>query len=136
MSWSVANSGTLTINQSVGTVTGTSKLVNVGTVAGTKTYTLTNTRTLNGVTRNATSSTAISVLAAKVCNYVASTYVWNDFTVTTPTPPFLASHHTSISWNGTNIYNGVRVATYTSGGFTYTKGTAQNSGGLYQVCRE
>lgn len=62
LSWSTAGSSSLSIDQGVGAVTGTSKVVAVGTITGNKTYTLTSTSTLNGVTRTANQNLSINVV--------------------------------------------------------------------------
>jgi len=78
--WSTTGS-VLSIDQSIGAVSGTSKAVAVGTYAGNKTYTLTASSTLNGVTRSASRSMTVSITAS--CGYYydpnANVNLWHFF---------------------------------------------------------
>ena len=90
LTWATTGSPTLSIDQAVGAVTGTTKQVDVGTAAGTKTFVLTATKTLNGVTKTDTRSVSINVIAAPT---VAVT--------TSPSTNVFVSNAFTLGWSGT-----------------------------------
>ena len=124
-SWAVNNAGTLSINQSVGTVTGTSKVVSVGATAGSKVYTLTNSKTLNGVTKTDTKSVTLNITTAKECLYSRSPLTYYGYT----SKDYYGSTFTTIYWKGTRVafFNPWQTS-YTTGGYTYTVSTLIDSG--------
>lgn len=72
--WSTANADTISINNGVGDVSNLSRtMINVGTSPGLKTYVLTASKTLNGITRSATKTASVTVKSAKTCSYVGPT---------------------------------------------------------------
>lgn len=91
LSW-VADGSTQSIDQSVGSVTGTSKVVAVGTVTGAKTYTLTTSKTLNGVTLTATKSVSITVVAAPTVSINSA-----------PSTNVFVSSPFTLGWTGTGV---------------------------------
>lgn len=139
LAWTTTGSS-LSINQSVGTVTGSSKSVAVGTTAGSKTYTLTSSRTLNGVTRSATASATVNVVASPVVsiNTAPSTNVFANaaftlgWTATGTTNYKIKGSATASGLATTDLDIGIstsRLITPTAvGTYTYTI-TATNAAG-------
>lgn len=144
LSWSASNAGTLTIDQSIGVVSGNSITVNVGSTTGSKTYTLSTSRTINGDTRNASRSVTITINAGKVCRYDANNQWYVEYEDQTQSTGALIQD-TSISWDGAYIASSGDISTtsFNVGGYLYTRGTLRsNSGGglwwvaTYEICRE
>lgn len=91
LSWSHTGSGALSIDNGVGNVTNNSQTIYPSGTPRPVTYTLTTTRTLNGVTRSDSKSATIQLVAAPsltINQYPASTFVNNEFT---------------LGWTGTDI---------------------------------
>lgn len=120
-SWTSANNGTLSINQGVGTVTGTSKAY-VTTTAGTIVYTLTNSRVLNSVTRSATRTVTLTINSAKVCDWKTTAPVTMWTYVNGGMNPWQSSQY--VYWNGATVFsstgNPVFQTSFTNGGYQYT----------------
>ena len=72
LTWTASTGTTLAIDQSVGAVTGTSRIVAVGATPGAKAYTLTASRTLNGVTKTASKSASVTVISGLYYNPLTS----------------------------------------------------------------
>lgn len=94
LNWDAAGANVLSIDQAVGVVEGRTTTVSVGTEPGEKTYTLTASNTLNGVTRTATKSTSV----------IAEPYP--DLTTTYgPSSEVFANEPFNISWAASNVSN-------------------------------
>lgn len=85
LSWTDSGSGSLSLDNGIGSVSGTSKLLNAGASPGIKTYTLTTSRTLNGVTKQDSKSVLVDVLnnpTVAISNASGTNVVVNtDFTL-------------------------------------------------------
>lgn len=109
LAWATSTATALNIDQGVGAVTGTSKAVNVGTTAGAKKYTLTLTRTLNGVTKIATKATSVTIVAAPTVK-VTTAPSTNVFINTAFTLGWTGTNATSYTISGNNAASGISTA--------------------------
>ncbi len=140
LSWSTTGTA-LSIDQSVGAVTGSSTNIGVGSTTGNKTYTLTASKTLNGVTRTTTASSTISIISAPTVsintapatNVFANAALTLGWTATGATNYKIRSNAASSGVSTSDVDLGVatsRVITPTApGAYTYTV-TASNAVGV------
>jgi hypothetical protein len=90
LSWSVSNAEIVSIDRSVGVVSGSSTVVTAPSTSGSYVYTITNTKTLNGVTRSATRTVTITVAVMPVITSFTGPATKKQFVPMT------------LSWSGTN----------------------------------
>lgn len=90
LSWSVSNAEIVSIDRSVGIVSGSSTVVTAPSTSGSYVYTITNAKTLNGVTRSATRTVTITVAVMPVITSFTGPATKKQFVPMT------------LSWSGTN----------------------------------
>jgi hypothetical protein len=90
LSWSVSNAEIVSIDRSVGVVSGSSTVVTAPSTSGSYVYTITNAKTLNGVTRSATRTVTITVAVMPVITSFTGPATKKQFVPMT------------LSWSGTN----------------------------------
>jgi hypothetical protein len=90
LSWSVSNAEIVSIDRSVGVVSGSSTVVTAPSTSGSYVYTITNAKTLNGVTRSATRTVTITVAVMPVITSFTGPSTQKQFVPMT------------LRWTGTN----------------------------------
>lgn len=114
LSWSVNNAEIVSIDRGVGVVSGSSKVITAPATNGSYVYTLTNSKTLNGVTRSATPRTVTITVAAPPV-------------ITSFTGPSTGKQYMpfSVYWSGTNTVDYKLTGSVTGSGVS----TAVTTGG-------
>lgn len=113
LSWNVSNAEIVSIDRSVGVVSGTSKVVTAPATNGSYIYTLTNAKTLNGITRSATRTVTVTVAAPPVITSFTGPATGKQYM------PF------SVYWSGTNTVDYKLTGSVTGSGVS----TAVTTGG-------
>jgi hypothetical protein len=114
LSWSVSNAEIVSVDRGVGVVSGSSKSITAPATNGSYVYTLTNSKTLNGVTRSATPRTVTITVAAPP--------VITSFTGPTTGKQYMPF---SVYWSGTNTVDYKLTGSVTGSGVS----TAVTTGG-------
>lgn len=124
LSWSVSNAETLSIDRSVGVVTGSSKVITAPSTSGSYVYTLTNSKTLAGVTRTATKSVTINVAVTPVITSFTGPATQKQFVPMTLKWTGNNAVYYTLAGSGANAipnYAGeATIAPQTTGTLTYT----------------
>jgi hypothetical protein len=143
LSWSHSGSGALSIDNAIGSVTGSSRNITASGSPRLATYTLTTTRTLNGVTKSDSKSATIEIVAAPtltINQYPSSTFVNSEFTL-----GWSGSGISSSSVRSSNANSGIptsdivlgnlqdaKITPTATGSFTYTV-TGYNLAGDFAI---
>lgn len=113
LSWNVSNAEIVSIDRSIGVVSGSSTVVTAPATNGSYVYTLTNAKTLNGVTRSATRTVTITVAAPPVITSFTGPTTGQQYV------PFI------VYWSGTNTIDYKLTGSVTGSGVS----TAVTTGG-------
>jgi hypothetical protein len=113
LSWNISNAEIVSIDRSVGVVSGSSTVVTAPATNGSYVYTLTNAKTLNGVTRSATRTVTITVAAPPVITSFTGPTTGQQYV------PFI------VYWSGTNTVDYKLTGSVTGSGVS----TAVTTGG-------
>lgn len=124
LSWSVNNAEIVSIDRSVGVVSGSSTVVTAPPTSGSYVYTITNAKTLNGVTRSATRTVTINVAVIPIITSFNGPATQKQFVPMTLRWTGTNAVYYTLAGSGTNAipnYAGeATIAPQVTGTLTYT----------------